>query len=281
MVRERLLKSAHALFSRQHRTFIFQVVICDECACFILCDRAGAVVTQHFDYIQDPDILADFLWQFSHMDDDERGFESSIITATPQEAKLLTDAIHDVLDTFQHSTDEQEVPRIIPGAEHSLDPSDTYPVHKIRMMDSATGESTELVVRRPFAGDCSLFGRSTRAYLAYDLKARQLVFFKDSWRAKDDRQRAESDILRDLHANDVPFVPKVLHGGDVLSTDGVPQQTVVDELSTEQAEWRCTDTPLLGHIHHRIVQDIFYPLHNVRDERELIQALHDTIISTY
>ncbi|GJE92077.1 hypothetical protein PsYK624_082300 [Phanerochaete sordida] len=279
LVRERLLKSAHALFSRQHRTFLFQVVICDECACFILYDRAGAVVTQHFDYIQNPDILADFLWRFSYMDDLERGSDPSAIPATPSEAALLTDAIHDLLDTFQHSIDEQEAPRVIPGAEHSLDPSDTYPVHKIRVVDSATGDTTELVVLRPFAGDCSLFGRSTRAYLAYDIKARRLVFFKDTWRANDDCQRAESDILRDLHANNVPFVPKVLYGSDVLGTDGVPQQTVVDELSTEQAEWRCTDTPLLGHVHHRIVQDIFYPLQNVRGERELIQALHDTIIT--
>lgn len=280
-VRDRLLKSAHALFSRQHRMFLFQLIICDRFARFILFDRSGSIVTQRFDYIQDPDILADFLWGFSQMDDGERGFDLSAIPATPREATLLTDAVHDLLDAFQHSTDEHEVPRILPGAERSLDPSDTYPVYKVRVVDSVTGDSTDIVVRRPFAGDCSLFGRGTRAYLAYDLKARRLVLFKDTWRAKDDRQRAESDILRDLHANDVPFIPKVLYGSDVLGTDGVPQQTVVETLSTEQAEWRRTDTPLLGHIHHRIVQDIFYPLQNVRDERELIQTLHDTIISAY
>ncbi|GJE92078.1 hypothetical protein PsYK624_082310 [Phanerochaete sordida] len=213
------------------------------------------------------------------MDDAGRGFDLSAVLATRREVTLLTDAVHDLLYTFQHPADEHDAPRVLPCAELSLDCSDTYPVYKIRVTDDTTGDSTELVVRRPFAGDSSLFGRGTRAYLAYDLKARKLVVLKDTWRAKDRRQRAESAILRELHANDVPFIPQVLYGGDVPGSNDAPQHTVVDELSAEQAQRRCTDTPLLGHIHHRMVQDIFYPLQTVRNERELIQALHDTIIT--
>ncbi|GJE92081.1 hypothetical protein PsYK624_082340 [Phanerochaete sordida] len=281
-LQERLVKSAAALFGRQHRTFIFQLVICSNSARFLLLDHAGAIATRRFDYVQNPDLLADFLWRFSHMDDTARGFDPSAVLATPQQEKLFTNAVRSLLRKFEHAAREQENPRILTSAKDTLDPSGTYPAYKILVVDNATGDATELIVRRYFMGENEpLFGRGTRVYLAYDLKAQRLVTLKDVWRSNHDLARAEYEILRDMHANDVPFIPKVLYGGDVFKGDDsdVPQQTVVDELSVEEAGWRCTDTPIGGRVHHRMVQDILYTLCTARDERELIQALHDAIIA--
>ncbi|GJE92072.1 hypothetical protein PsYK624_082250 [Phanerochaete sordida] len=279
IARIQLFNSAQALFLRQHRTRLFQLLLVPRGARFILFDRSGAIVSQRFDYLKTPDTLADFFWRVSNMSDAARGLDPAAVLATQQEAHLFREAIYDFVRACQLSSDNEEKRRMLPDAEHNLDNSDTYPVWTIQVSNSVTGTSTRLVTQKPFAGHAPLFGRGTRAYVAYDTKQQRLVFFKDSWRAKTGCTRPEFDVYQNLQSSGVPFVPEVMYGGDVRDPDGNPQRTIVDAVQAQNASWRLTDTPLYGKIHHRIVQDIFYPLESVADEQELIQALHDTILA--
>ncbi|KAI0688588.1 hypothetical protein BC835DRAFT_1419028 [Cytidiella melzeri] len=74
----------------------------------------------------------------------------------------------------------------------------------------------DVLVQRPFFRSHSPIGRCTRAYLAYALKEQRLVFFKDTWRVVHKRLIPERQICADLERAEVPFVPGVLCGGDVM-----------------------------------------------------------------
>lgn len=271
-VRADLLAHAKAHFARQHRRFLFQVILISTDARFILWDRSGAIVSERFTFVDFPHILADFLWRFAHMDDARRGWDTSASCATRREAALFTDVVREFLNPSRGPSGDR-----LPQAARTLEDK-SYPVWKLHVINEETGKSTDLLTKRPFAGHSSLFGRSTRAYLAYDLAERRLVFLKDSWRVQDKRLQSEFHVYKELQAHKVPFIPEVIYGGDVPDAEGSLQETRVHLLSVEQSDWRYTDNRLEGYVHHRIVQDIAYPIDSVRDERELMQALNDTLV---
>ncbi|GJE91967.1 hypothetical protein PsYK624_081190 [Phanerochaete sordida] len=268
--RRSLISHAKAMFTRQHRVFLFQVVLVGRFARLIRWDRSGAVVTQRFDYVADPRYLCEFMWRFSHMSDEQRGWDHSVSAASRKEAALFKNAVQELLSRSASS-------RKVPNAEQTLDDTGTFPIWKIRVASSATGAEIVLIVNRPFAGHYTLRGRSTRAYLAYDLADRRLVFFKDSYRDDDVPVLPEFSTYERLRAHGVPHVPAVIYGGDVLDSSGQPQATTTQTWATVEDAWRVTDLAFHRYIHHRIVQDIAYPLETARNERELMQAVHDAL----
>ncbi|GJE92047.1 hypothetical protein PsYK624_082000 [Phanerochaete sordida] len=269
--RSRLLAHAQANFARQHRCFVFQVVIIRDHVRFIRWDRAGAIVSDRFS-VAHHQYLAEFLCWFDHMDDDKRGWDTTVALANRREITLFEDALRDFLG-------DESGARRVPNSDRTLDNTDTYPTWKIRVAHEGTGEFTDLIVRRPFAGHETMFGRATRAYLAFDTKAHRLVFMKDSWRAHDPRLRPEFQLYQELSTHAVPFIPYPVYGGDVRSPDDVVQETLAHLLAKKSRELHTSEAILEGYIHHRLVQDIAYPLDSVRDERELMQAIHDALIA--
>lgn len=271
-LRSRILASAKAHFACQHRRFLFYVVIIYNTARFMLIDRSGAVVSERVEYMFSPHILAEFFWRFAHMTDAQRGQDTTATRASRREATLFADAVRAFLDGGDKH-------RALPDAQRTLDSSDTFPVWKIHVTNPATGKSSDVVVQRPFAGSASLFGRGTRAYLAYDLSQHHLIFMKDSWRMENSPFRPEFDTYQQLHSHNIPSIPRIHYGGDVLGADGQPQMTIAHTLTVGESTWRFTEDALKGYTHHRIAQDILYPLECVHEERELVQALHDTLIA--
>ncbi|GJE92017.1 hypothetical protein PsYK624_081700 [Phanerochaete sordida] len=277
--RSRLEAYASANFARQHRRFLFQVVIIGGQARFLRWDRSGCIVSARFSVIHTPH-LADFLWRFDHMDSQQRGWDSTATLATHVETKLFEDAVRDFIGAAKASAGRKHVIREVPNAEQTLDSTDTYPTWKICVAHEDTHEVTDLVVRRPFAGHRAMFGRATRAYLALDLTTSRLVFLKDSWRVDDRRWvRPEFRTYQELRSHDIPFIPYPMYGGDVRDLDGTVQETLGQVLVAERNDWHVGTARLNGHVHHRLVQDIAYRLDSVRDERELMQAIHDALIA--
>ncbi|GJE92007.1 hypothetical protein PsYK624_081600 [Phanerochaete sordida] len=268
--RQALVAHAKAQFARQHRCCLYQLVLVRSGARFIRWDRSRAIVTERIDYIKDPQLLADFLWRFAHMSDEERGWDSTVSRPSKHETTLFEEAV----DAFLHDMDGGS--RRLPRAEQTLDDSATYPTWKVYVVNEVSGASTSLLVRRPFAGHSSVLGRSTRAYIAYDLQAQRLVFLKDSWRPIHPNLRAEFDTYSALRTHEVPHIPNVLFGGDIGDKDGQIQETWSQRFAT--AAWRLSDGRIEQHVHHRIVQDIAYPLETA-NERELVQALHDILLA--
>ncbi|GJE92012.1 hypothetical protein PsYK624_081650 [Phanerochaete sordida] len=276
--RTRLEAYAGASFARQHRRFLFQIIIVGDQARFLRWDRSGCIVSARFSFIHTPH-LANFLWRFDHMDSQQRGWDSTATLATRVEKKLFEDAVRDFIGVAKASAGRERAVREVPNAEQTLDGTDTYPTWKIRVAHEDTHEITEVVVRRPFAGHRAMFGRATRAYLALDLTTSRLVFLKDSWRVNDRRVRPEFRTYQELRSRDIPFIPYPMYGGDVQDPDGTVQETLGQSLAAEKNDWHVGATRLDGHVHHRLVQDIAYRLDSAQDERELMQAIHDALIA--
>lgn len=271
--------SAHvqAQFTRQHRCFILQLVIIHRWARFLRWDRSGAVVTERFDYVSHPELLAEFFYRFAHMSDEERGFDPTVKVADRRETGLFKQAVQEFMKDMDAKTKDGRPVRRLPNAELSLDDTGTYPAWTVQVVNETTSQSTRLVINRPFAGEPCLFGRATRAYIAYDLQEHRLVFLKDAWRISSSQLRAEFKIYKELHAHAIPHVPEVWYGGDVLALDGTRQKTLTQALAVEEEPWRIVDGSSPKHIHHRIVQDIAYPLESALSEREFLQAMCDAV----
>ena len=58
--RGQLISYAAAVMSRQHRTFLFSILICDHYARFFRWDRSGCIVSELFDLQEHPQYLAWF-----------------------------------------------------------------------------------------------------------------------------------------------------------------------------------------------------------------------------
>ena len=268
--RKKLVSHASAHFLRQHRHSFFQIILVDSIARFIRWDRAGAVVSSRFMYAREPELLTGFFWRFAHLDGAQQGWDPTASPATRKEADLFTRVFQQFLNDMEAGTKDGRLIRKLPNADETQDGSGGYPTWKIHVANEAVGKTTDLLVRRPHAGERSFIGRATRGYVAYDLQDERFVFLKDSWRRKEADGPSEFDMYQELYRNHVPFVPDILYGGDVRNADGEPQQTLND-LVPEGGISK-------GYVHNRIVQDIYYRLSSAQTERELVQAVHDVFV---
>ena len=255
----------------------------DRWARFIRWDRAGAVVTARFDYVANPQQLADFFWCFAHMDDVQRGLDPTVCPATKKEATRFRDAAQKFVRDMNMPKDPR-IPsrgRKLPHAELTLDQASGYPVWKVNVNNNVTGKSASLAVGRPFAGHSDVLGRGTRGYIAYDLSADRLLFLKDTWRHDNLDIEPEFETFQQLHEHHVPHIPAVYYGGDVINEDGSVQETDTHVHSVVEEEWLVTDDVFGKLIHHRLVQDIAYPIESAHNDREFIQAFHDVLVGEH
>ena len=262
-------------------------------------DRAGAIVTKKFDYTRTPQILADFIWRYAHLSREQRGWDPTASAlsddAGQQQAQLFTEA----MERFLYP--EEETARVIEAADRTLKTKNSrFPLWRIAVKNTLSSEPATLIVGRPFAGDATdvVCGRFTRAYLAYHVEADRVVFLKDGWReAEAFLGLPEADTYAALRAHGVPHLPVVIAAGDVLGTDGLVQRTCTGELVDDAEGWDHRgdyedggdddneegrdDSPYLPRIHHRVVQEIAYPLDQATDVREFVQVLLDALTGLY
>ncbi|KAI0073812.1 hypothetical protein K474DRAFT_1710404 [Panus rudis PR-1116 ss-1] len=275
-----------AQFSRQHRTFTFALCIFGRYARVLRIDRAGVVVTEAINYIQNFRLLAEFFWRYNQLSRSQRGFDSSVIPATSDEKDLLTKAVLQYLKAA-----EEGIVRRYPTMESAL--AKDSPTYKIEMIDRYTGEPTHYIVRKPCVESAHVLGRATRGFVAfktgpsiqkddYDVTpplplAKNLVFVKDYWRRHSCDSPAESDLLDKLEDLEIPHVPVSFTASDVY-TEGQAQVTKSHLLSNARSsKWRrpCQVCGML--VHHRIVQQLSFPLSTVKDARELVQVVRDAL----
>ena len=144
--------------------------------------------------------------------------------------------------------------RKLPDAEQTIDDGGTFPTCKIHVVDESTGRSTDLIVNRLFAAHSPVTGRATRAYLAYDVAAKKLVFLKDTWRYATPDLPAEYKTYQLLQEHGVRNIPEVLFGGDVAHSKGQVQEMLTQRVASDGAEWRFDVNSFEKYFHHRIVQ---------------------------
>ncbi|KAH8099765.1 hypothetical protein BXZ70DRAFT_941006 [Cristinia sonorae] len=209
--------------ARQHRTFAISILICGSHARFIRWDRSRAVVSERFNYVEQPRILAEFFWRYGQLTDVQRGFDPTARLATKEEADLLVEKIK------EHANREG---RKIPDIEKNT-LSAYYQPHVITVAGATPSEESltrEYVVQRPLHPPESPIGRSTRVYFAVDTVSQELVCLKDYWRPIDNNRPPESDIYKRLRDAEVPHLPTVRHSGDVpLDSSGAAFQETLSQ----------------------------------------------------
>ncbi|TCD65437.1 hypothetical protein EIP91_002693 [Steccherinum ochraceum] len=263
-----LASYAAAQLARQHREFIFIVLICGDHARIIRFDRAGAIVTRHFNYREQPALLAEFFWRYGQQSPIDRGFDPTVQEATNDEQAELKRAVE------AYAVDRYS--RRVPGIHDIYDP--TLPCYKISVTNSGSDDTLDYIVRKPFCFPLSSTGRSTRGYIALDVASKQLVFLKDYWRILDDDIRpSEAEIYEDLLDSKVPFLPDILAAGDVPNHRGGFQTTLTHEWAAKDGMCLCKQ--IKKYRHHRVVQKIAFPLDTVSNSRQLASAIRNIIES--
>ncbi|KAH8102091.1 hypothetical protein BXZ70DRAFT_930224 [Cristinia sonorae] len=278
-----LASYAAAQLARQHRLSLLSLFICGDYARFMRWDRSGVIVTERVNYREQPRLLAEFLWRFDQLDDHELGFDPTARPATEDEKKLLRDAI------TEHQNDETK--RKHPDLHKALDEAGDYPFYSISVIPTAsesdpTPTARRYIVKAPIHPPESPVGRATRAYYGVDADTKELVCLKDYWRPVDNARPSESDIYARLMSHNVPHLATAYVASDVMH-NGALQETLThrwleeykEKVAAGVAGYRplCRTGNLRTYRHHRLVQELLYPLTSAINSKELVTAIHNAL----
>ncbi|KAI0344314.1 hypothetical protein BDW22DRAFT_1355684 [Trametopsis cervina] len=258
------------IMTLQHRVHVFSVFIVGHSARIIRWDRAGAVVSEQFDYLSGKNNwLGEFLFRYEHATPRLRGHDTTLRLATCDESTRFEDGVRAFLE---------KCPACVkPRLACTLDGS--YPVYRVRVNDDSPEDpqTREFLVGPPFTGPVPLFERATRGFLAWEVEEERVVFLKDTWRAKD--HESEAQIYQKLQRAEVPekYLPRVFICGDVCFSDGDRQVTKMHEYAGSGCDWYRPTKWIREHVRHRVVQEVAFPLDMVPSSRKLTQAMRDTL----
>ncbi|EIW53195.1 uncharacterized protein TRAVEDRAFT_52329 [Trametes versicolor FP-101664 SS1] len=265
--------SAHAteMCFRQHRTSVPMISICHDYARFLRFDPAGVVMSEAFDYVEDPEPLVTFLFHYVHASRRARGFDPTATLASPDEQEVFRALAHN--DSLRGHV------------KAALKVADTphWPLHKLScrapwslegeapMCAESPSSTREFLVGRPCYRSDSMIGTATRAFMAYDIARHTVVFIKGCWRPDlGPNHLSEYEVYLKLLSGSPIHIPTLLGGGDVLDEAKRPQRTLITE-----SRWEDTSS---GRIHARLVfRDVCRPLESFRDTRELVSIVYDAL----
>jgi hypothetical protein len=184
--RGQLCSYAAAHVGSQFHVHTFTLSICGSSARFIRWDRSGAIVTRSFEYIKEPHILALFFWRYAHLNDSQRGYDTSVSPALPEHLQQ----IRHVENRLRKENPAHREFRIIMVPDR----------------DDPTVETAFIISFPPKYTARSPFGRATRPMLAFNTETREIVFLKDYWRANVDGMKKEGEIYALLESKGVPNI---------------------------------------------------------------------------
>ncbi|VDC04916.1 unnamed protein product [Peniophora sp. CBMAI 1063] len=253
-----LANQAAELWENYDRLFVVTVLLIGDNAARILrWDRAGVTVSERIALTAADNPVAELLTCWQIMAPADRGYDMTLSLPSETEATQAREA-------FERC------------ATVSISP--TVPLRRIVVADRANAsqpesEHTLIAAAPPRLGE--IVGRATIGYVAYDLTARKLAWFKDSWRNDVYQFTPEGTTGRLLNAKGVPHVPRVLCAGDVRG-----HYTRTETYAQMGGAWMHGRPRVRGHRHHRVVFDIVArPLETFRSTRELCTAVRDCLIA--
>ncbi|TFY54577.1 hypothetical protein EVJ58_g8777 [Rhodofomes roseus] len=275
------------IFRRQHRTHCFSLSVYRGRARMMRWDRAGAIVSTPIDFVANQSLIHTVFWRYASMDQKQRGFDPTVIPATPQEIEEMRTCpaptewvnacrrasldqpgwpIYKILMRRQDLVDPRELTPLTNG----IDPVDPEPKDPDR---AANPDASFLVGMRCFAAD-SPTGRGTKCFIAYEVSRQRLVFLKDYWRPETVHpDRREGDVLKLLRTRNVKFVPTPIAAGDVYnSEDGLDVQKTRTQEHLNKDKTTKREHP--AQVHYRlVVKEIARPLDDHHDPYQLVKVL--------
>ncbi|KAI0075208.1 hypothetical protein K474DRAFT_1600150, partial [Panus rudis PR-1116 ss-1] len=269
-----------AQFSRQHRTSTLVLCIFGRYVRFLYVDHAGAVASEAVNYVENPRVLAEFFWRYNHLSRVQRGFDPTVVPATPAERRLLTQAVTHYLHSIGSTT------RINPQIRNTL--AKDCPTYKVEILAESSSTRMAYIIRKPCAEPRHPLGRYTRGFIALEVSGdysdetpaslvQRLVFLKDYWRVPSSQMQKEAESYQKLEEHDVPHIPTVFCAGDVFTGSQVQRSLTQRVLRMNNLQLSNPPRTLSSYIHHRIVQQLALPLESVRNAKELVQVMRDAL----
>jgi hypothetical protein len=247
-IRGQLTSHATAYMSSRFRLHSITLLILGAYARFIRWDRSAAIVSERFNYVEQPTLLVDYLWRLSHASDEALGIDPTVVEASVEEADLYR---HHVL----HSKSRD-------GLFYKV----TVPSREV------PGESKDYIIPFTKCRSESPFGRGTRSTIALRLCDTAVIFLKDYWRVRADGALNEGETYRRLEEAKVPHIAAFDHGNDL---DG---HETVGHLY-QQKSWACKMGELLDYKQHyrMTLTTLGRDLALFNSSREYTQAIADAM----
>ncbi|KAL0959975.1 hypothetical protein HGRIS_011637 [Hohenbuehelia grisea] len=234
----------------QHRLHLFVILILDTKARFIRWDRSGAIVSELFDYTQNSQPLIDFFWRFGKASDEQKGFDPTVSSPTPDEEDLAMYRLN--------KWAPKDVER--PIAVFSV-PSADIPGKYHRYVAWGALANADLPI-----------GRATRGWPACNIETREIGFLKDIWRS--DAYRKETDTLKKLNESGCRNVPTLVCGGDLRG-----QVTQTQTYAARQWNSNGLVKKIIKRTHFRfVVKEIGEPLSKFACSNDLLRLVFDAFI---
>ena len=200
---------AHVIQTRQFRTCVYSISVAGTTARLLRWDRSGLVVTESFNYREDPSHLISLVWRFSKSTDEQRGWDLSAESidselGRSQFATAIKRNVREQIPGLNDKEVEEEADRHYwPGA-----------ITRLTVGDGARTRS--FWVSRPMFTSRGPTGRSTIGYWGVDCKSGEVVFVKDVWRTDVLGVETEGIILEELLRAGVRNIPELVCHGDVV-----------------------------------------------------------------
>ncbi|KAL7277817.1 hypothetical protein ACG7TL_008761 [Trametes sanguinea] len=264
------LACSRYLFNGEHRTHLFNVIICGSHARLARLDHGGIVVTKKFNYKTEPEKLLEFIWRLARLEPEHLGHDMS---ATPMvagsEEYLLMKSRADN-PRCDGTNKLQEHARA--AFQKSLQCAHWWKLRVDDESDPLVGPKTKyfLVGKPHFVAAKGLVGRATRGFVAIDLGDPQgpFVYLKDTWRVNHEGTRKEGDILGYLNEQGVENIPTRLCHGDVFPPEF---QATISHVVWAEENPKVLACTLKAHRHYRlVVEEVCLPMNDFVNADELI-----------
>ncbi|EED78955.1 predicted protein [Postia placenta Mad-698-R] len=287
--RGQLSDYAMHLMRSQPRQFCFMVVVAGCYAHILRWDRAGAIVSEAFEFVEDPSTMVTFLYNYMTMTQEERGFDMSVVEASDDDKEEMiawktsmgnklssyhTERFKEAMET-KWPIYKVTIPRedLMTAAELKPKVDEvSAPKDSSQSGSDIPTEDLTLLIGKPLSMSNSPTGRSTIGYVAFDMRGKRLVFMRDSWPYDSPLRKTERIVYKDLWQNGVTNIARPISGGIVKNGDKIHRTITQKYGDTVYGK----DTR--ARIHFRLITDeIYEPLDNCQCSYELILVLSDAI----
>ncbi|KAL5503816.1 hypothetical protein ACEPAH_7887 [Sanghuangporus vaninii] len=211
---------ASAQMGMTFRTHCFSVLIAGNIARLIRWDRAGAVVTRSFKYMEIP-WLVDFFKRYDRLSEFKRGWDRTVHPLKLSEASKARDAL--IQQRFSNETEEEfeERSAYFRNARY----------YKFLVPILPKGQETCAVRAKTFIGafprrwTCSLLGRNSRGTPVYDPETGGIHWLKDSWRIDMKTVVVEHESYEKMEQCNVRNLIPLVTAGDVRLLDEIYEES--------------------------------------------------------
>ncbi|KAF9483011.1 hypothetical protein BDN70DRAFT_828166 [Pholiota conissans] len=253
-----------AISGSQFRVHVFSVSICGDTARFIRWDRAGAVVSQSFNYIESPGFLSSFFRRYANLASRQQGYDPSV-------SKPLEDEVTAAKAAFKKALSDP----FMTGLDIKPETYTDFLKVLVPNFDDATIEKPFLVPL-PLPYQCrSPFARATRPTLAYDIVDKRVVFLKDYWRPE--THAKEGTIYDTLEWYKVEKIAKFGTGNDVRDHITLTHEYALKSWACHRAPGE--EEPIIPCLkqYRMTLLVIGRPLTHFRSTKEFVSAVADAM----